>query len=76
LGKDLYQPYIEWGPKESQELKGGRDLGGREEAKGKKGVRDGCWKGKERRTEGQKIEWKHVAMGDVVHLHNGVALSY
>jgi hypothetical protein len=32
LGKDLYQPYIEWGPKESQELKGGRDLGGREEA--------------------------------------------
>jgi hypothetical protein len=41
---------------QSYTVEGGRDLGGREEGEGKRGVRIRYWKGQERRTEGQKIE--------------------
>lgn len=55
------------GTKYSQEVEGGKDLGGREEREVERGGgQDQLWEetGGGRSTKGQKFEWRFVAVGD------------
>jgi hypothetical protein len=58
----MFQSFLEWGTKYSQEVEGRRDLGGRNEWEGKK--RGRIWYGRRYRrcTEGQEFDQRSVAM--------------